>query len=534
MARPTQIRIFDTTLRDGEQSPGATLNFQEKIEIARNLEALGVDIIEAGFPITSNGDFEAVRAISHELAHATVTGLARCVPRDIDRAGEALKGASHPRIHVFCATSKIHRQHKLRMPIRKIIELSVQSVQRAREYVDDVEFSPEDASRTELKYLVDITAAAVEAGATTINLPDTVGYAVPEEYGHIFSHIRQQLPELDKKKIILSAHCHNDLGLAVTNSLAAIQNGARQIECTINGIGERAGNAALEEIVMALATRKDYFKRFTTKIKTNKIYPLSRMVSTMTGLQVQRNKAIVGDNAFAHEAGIHQDGVLKERRTYEIMDPCDIGLPENKLVLGKHSGRHAFSKRVKYLGYRLDPEAMEQAFNAFKTLADKKKEVYDEDIEVILDERISQERQLWDLVRFQVTSGTDMIATATVVLRDATGNEAMDAATGDGPIDAAYSAIGRITGVTVKLEDYQTRAITAGKDAQGEASVQIRHHDRQVRGRGYSTDVIEAAIRAYLSAVNRIKMTENRNTVNQAAKTSKRKKKSPSRKRGEK
>jgi len=508
MARPTQIRIFDTTLRDGEQSPGATLNNQEKIEIARNLEALGVDIIEAGFPITSQGDFEAVRAISQELEQAVVTGLARCVPGDISRAGEALKKARNGRIHVFCATSKIHRQHKLRMPIRKIIEISVQSVQQARTFVQDVEFSPEDASRTELNYLVDITAAVVEAGATTVNLPDTVGYAVPEEYGHIFSHLRQQLPELDKKKIVLSAHCHNDLGLAVTNSLAAIQNGARQIECTINGIGERAGNAALEELVMALNTRKDYFKRFTTKIKTQKIYSISRMVSTLTGLQVQRNKAIVGDNAFAHEAGIHQDGVLKERSTYEIIDPQDIGLPESKLVLGKHSGRHAFRKRVKYLGYRLDADATEQTFTAFKELADKKKEIYDEDIEVILDKQLSREQHLWELVRFQVTSGTGMIATAAVVLRDTTGTERMDAATGDGPIDAVYSAICRIIGISVKLEDYQTRAITAGKDAQGEASVQIRHNDRQVRGRGYSTDVVEAAILAYLSAINRIKSGE--------------------------
>ncbi len=509
MASPIPIRIFDTTLRDGEQSPGATLNFQEKIEIARNLEALGVDVIEAGFPITSAGDFEAVRAIASEVQHATVAGLARCVPNDIDRAGEALKDTNNSRIHVFCATSKIHRQHKLHMPIDKIIDLSVRCVQHARQFVQDVEFSPEDASRTELNYLVDITAAVVEAGATTVNLPDTVGYAVPEQYGQLFLHLRQQLPELDQKHIVLSAHCHNDLGLAVANSIAAIQNGARQVECTVNGIGERAGNAALEEIVMALRTRKDYFDRFSTKINTNKIYPVSKMISTMTGLQVQRNKAIVGDNAFAHEAGIHQDGVLKERLTYEIIDPREVGLPENKLVLGKHSGRHAFGQRAKHLGYHLDPTAIEKAFGTFKALADKKKEVYDEDIEVILDQQISRVRQLWELVRFQVTSGTDLIATATVVLRDATGTQRMDAATGDGPIDAVYSAIARITGVSVKLEDYQTRAITAGKDAQGQATVQVRHHDRQVRGRGHSTDVIEAAIQAYLAAINRIKCDQD-------------------------
>ena len=513
MSKPVPIRIFDTTLRDGEQSPGATLNFQEKLEIARKLEAMGVDIIEAGFPITSDGDFEAVRAISHELKKATVAGLARCVPRDIDRAGEALKGAANPRIHVFCATSKIHREHKLKMPIRKIINLAVESVKRACGYVEDVEFSPEDASRTELNYLVDITAAAVEAGATTVNLPDTVGYAVPSEYGNIFSHLREQLPELDKKNIFLSAHCHNDLGLAVSNSLTAIENGARQIECTINGLGERAGNAALEEVVMALRTRKDYFNKFTTKIKPKKIYPLSKMVSKMTGMQVQRNKAIVGDNAFAHEAGIHQDGVLKERTTYEIMDPREVGLPENKLVLGKHSGRHAFRQRVKYLGYELDAKAIEVAFEAFKTLGDKKKDVYDEDIEAILDQQLQSGRQLWELARFQVTSGTDMISTATVVLRDSTGTEKMDASTGDGPIDAVYSAIQRITGVKMKLEDYQTRSVTAGKDAQGEASVQVRHGDRKVRGRGLSTDIVEAAARAYLSALNRIKTHEARNTT---------------------
>ncbi len=512
MPTPTMIRIFDTTLRDGEQSPGATLNFQEKLEIARNLEALGVDVIEAGFPITSQGDFEAVRAISHELSRATVAGLARCVPADIDRAGEALQGAHHPRIHVFCATSKIHRDHKLKKPIEQIIELSVDSVKRARGYVDDVEFSPEDGSRTELNYLVDITAAAVEAGATTINIPDTVGYAVPEQYGHIFNYVRQQLPMLDERDIYLSAHCHDDLGLAVANSLAAVLNGARQIECTINGIGERAGNASLEEIVMALRTRGDYFKEYRTGINTKKIYPLSRMVATMTGLEVQRNKAIVGENAFAHEAGIHQDGVLKERTTYEIMNPSDVGLPENKLVLGKHSGRHAFRERVSALGFSLGDEQIERAFTAFKELADKKKDVYDEDIEAILDQQLQSERRLWELMRFQVTSGTGIIATATVELRDSSGHQKMDAATGDGPIDAVYSAIQRITGVAIKLEQYRTRAITGGKDAQGEVSVVVRHHDSTVRGRGVSTDIIEAAARAYLAAINRIKAAQQRSS----------------------
>lgn len=510
MSEPTPIRIFDTTLRDGEQSPGASLNHHEKMEIARQLEKLGVDIIEAGFPITSQGDFEAVRAIGQELERATVAGLSRCVPRDIDRAGEALRDAAHPRIHVFCATSRIHREHKLRKAFEQIVELSVDSVKRARQFVDDVEFSPEDGSRTELNYLADITAAVIEAGATTINIPDTVGYAVPEEYGRIFSYLREQIPDIDANGIILSTHCHNDLGLAVANSLAAVANGARQIECTINGIGERAGNAALEEIVMALRTRQDFFKNFTTRVNPKKIYPTSRMVSSLTGLYVQRNKAIVGENAFAHESGIHQDGMLKNRSTYEIMDPRDIGIPESKLVLGKHSGRHAFRERVETLGYSVDEATLEKAFEAFKNLSDKKKDVYDEDIEAILDQQLETGRQLWELVRFQVTSGTGVIATATVVLRDSSGEERMDAATGDGPIDAVYSTIQRITGVQVELEEYQTRAITGGKEAQGEVSVQIRHHDRKVRGRGLSTDVIEAAARAYLSAINRIKTQEER------------------------
>ncbi len=504
----TAIRIFDTTLRDGEQSPGATLNHTQKLEIARQLEALGVDVIEAGFPISSTGDFEAVRAIAGELQRATVAGLARCVPRDIDRAGEAVKHAAHGRVHVFCATSKIHREHKLRKAFDEIVKLARVSVEHARQYVEDVEFSPEDGSRTELNYLVEITAAAVEAGATTVNIPDTVGYALPDEYGHIFAFVREKLPYLDERGIVLSSHCHNDLGLAVANSLAAVRNGARQIECTINGIGERAGNAALEEIVMAMRTRADSFDRFTTQINTRKIWATSRMVATLTGLQVQRNKAVVGENAFAHESGIHQDGMLKHKSTYEIMDPRDVGIPESKLVLGKHSGRHALSRRIVDLGYTVDDATVDRVYEQFKALADKKKDVYDEDIEAILEEQFESGRNLWELVRFQVVSGTGTIATATVVLRDSSGMEKMDASTGDGPIDAVYSAIQRITGVQVALMDYTTRAVTGGKDAQGEASIQVRHRDKSVRGRGVSTDVIEAAAKAYLSAINRIRTIE--------------------------
>lgn len=506
----TDIRIFDTTLRDGEQSPGASLNHAEKLEIARQLEALGVDVIEAGFPITSQGDFDAVSAISTELTKPIICGLARCVPRDIDRAGEAVKHAKRGRVHVFCATSKIHREHKLKKAFEQIIELSKRSVEQARGYVDDVEFSPEDGSRTELNYLVDITAAVIEAGATTINIPDTVGFAVPEEYGHIFSYVREQLPIIDEKGIYLSSHCHNDLGLAVANSLSAMQHGARQIECTINGIGERAGNAALEELIMAMKTRADYYENYSTNIDTTKIFPTSRMVSNLTGLQVQRNKAVIGENAFAHESGIHQDGMLKNRNTYEIMDPQSLGVPESKLVLGKHSGRAALKDRIEALGYTVDDDLLVKVYDAFKTLADKKKDVYDEDIETILDRSLGDERALWAIERFQVTSSSDQSSMATVVMKDSSGEVKEDAAPGDGPLDAIFSAIQRLTGIEATLEDYTTRSITGGKDAQGEATVRLNHHGKKVRGRGVSTDVIEAAALAYLGAINRIKTTEAR------------------------
>ena len=509
---PTQIRIFDTTLRDGEQSPGATLSFQEKLEISRHLVKLGVDVIEAGFPITSDGDFESVRAIAAESSDVVVAALARCVDRDIDRAGEALRGTRNHRIHVFCATSKIHREKKLKKPIDQIIRISVDSVKRARQFVEDVEFSPEDGSRTELDVLVDITAAVVEAGATTVNIPDTVGYAVPAEYGHIFEYVRSKLPVLDEKDIYLSAHCHNDLGLAVANSLAAVENGCRQVECTINGIGERAGNASLEEIVMALRTRSDHYKHYETRINAQRIYPVSRMVSSFTGLYVQRNKAIVGENAFAHEAGIHQDGVLKERTTYEIMDPKDVGVPSSKLVLGKHSGRHALRERVEAMGYTVDDQTLDRVYTAFKNLSDKKKNVYDEDIEALVESVLEADtdQQTWQLLNLQVTSGIGAIPTASVTLGDAAGTKHTDASTGDGPVDAIYSVIQRITGVNVQLLDYSLRAVTGGKDAQGEVTVEVRHNDLRLRGRGVSTDVIEASARAYLSAINRIRNVNRR------------------------
>jgi 2-isopropylmalate synthase len=503
------VKIFDTTLRDGEQSPGATLNLQEKLEIARQLEALGVDIIEAGFPISSPGDFEAVRAIAAELSESVVCGLSRCTPKDVERAGEAVKGAQRARIHVFCATSKIHREHKLKKGKEDVIRISVESIRAARAYTDDVEFSPEDASRTELEFLEEITAAAIEAGATTINLPDTVGYATPKGYGEIFSHLIKKLPAIREKGIVLSAHCHDDLGMAVANSLSAVENGARQVECTINGIGERAGNAALEEIVMALRTRADYYK-IGTRIDATKIYTTSRMVSSLTGLMVQRNKAIVGENAFLHEAGIHQDGMLKYRETYEIMDPATVGIPKASLVLGKHSGRHAFKDRVVQLGYTLTEEQVEAAFAEFKGLADKKKEVFDEDVEALVDDQLNLAEGVFELIGLQVTSGSNTIPTATVTIKDSNGDTLRDASIGDGPVDAIYSAIQRLTGIKVNLTDYRIRAVTKGKEALGEVQIELEHEGRKIRARGLSTDILEASARAFLGAINRLRSLNNR------------------------
>jgi 2-isopropylmalate synthase len=498
------VRIFDTTLRDGEQSPGATLTGPEKLEIAWQLEALGVDIIEAGFPVSSQGDWEAVHTIAGEITGSTVCGLARCHPVDIERAGEAVKAAAKPRIHIFCATSKIHREHKLRKGKEEIIQLAVKSIQQAMEYTTDIEFSPEDASRTELEFLEEIVHAAVEAGATTINLPDTVGYATPKSYGEMFAHILRKLPIVTDRKVILSAHCHDDLGMATANSLAAIENGARQVECTINGMGERAGNAALEEIVMALRTRQDHFK-IGTRIDRSKLYPTSRMVSSLTGLTVQRNKAIVGENAFAHESGIHQDGMLKNRETYEIMDPTEVGIPQTSLVLGKHSGRAAFRDRVKQLGYAVTDEQVEAAFAKFKTLADKKKEVFDEDLEALVDDQLELHGGAWKLVGLQVTSGSNTIPTATVTLRDNDSEPLTDASIGDGPVDAIYSAIARLTGVRAALSDYRIRAVTRGKEAQGEVQIELEHSGRKIRGRGLSTDILEASALAYIAAINRFR-----------------------------
>ena len=495
-----KIVIFDTTLRDGEQSPGCSMNIAEKLEVARALQTLGVDVIEGGFPIASPGDFEAVQAISREITDCGVCGLARTVEKDIVRAAEALKDARRPRIHTFCATSEIHRTHKLKRAKEEIVRMSVEGVKLAKSFVEQVEFSPEDASRTEPDFLAEVVAAVIDAGATTVNIPDTVGYAMPAEFGDLIRYLIANVPNINKA--VISVHCHNDLGMAVANSLAAVRAGAGQVECTINGIGERAGNAALEEIIMAMKTRHD-FLNVGCGINTKRIYPTSRLVASVTGLNIQRNKAVVGENAFAHESGIHQHGMLANRATYEIMSPEDIGVPESKLVLGKHSGRHAFKQRCDVLGYSLSPEQIDKAFDRFKILADKKKEVFDEDIEALIDEQVEHVTEVWTLGDVQTTAGSRTIPTATVTLiRE--GQAFTDASTGDGPVDAVCEAIGRITGIKLTLTDYSLRAITSGKDAQGEVTIEVDDNGKRFRARGVSTDIVEASARAYLMAINRV------------------------------
>ncbi len=500
-----QVLIFDTTLRDGEQCPGASMNLREKLEVARQLARLKVDIIEAGFPVISAGDFEAVKTIAAQVRGPIIAGLARCLPKDIDAAAAAVKPAGRRgRIHVFLGTSKLHREFKFGKAQDEILRLAVEGVKRARRHVRDVEFSPEDGSRTELDFLVKIVEAAIAAGATTINIPDTVGYSTPEEYGRIFRHVIANAQ--GAKGVTFSAHCHNDLGLAVANSLSAAQNGARQIEGTINGIGERAGNAALEEVIMALRTRRDVFGPLHTGINVCEVVKTSRLVSRMCGFLVQRNKAIVGENAFAHGAGIHQDGILKKRETYEIMDPEEIGWGVTELPLTKHSGRHALALRLKNLGYRLSEKEMDGVFSRFKAIGDKKKFVYDDDLATLVDARISETAEVWSMDYLSVTSGSQMVPTATVRLKNTQGDGAVrqDAGTGDGPVDAALKTIDRITGRRGKLLDYQLRAVTQGKDAIGEVTIKADFgKGLVVTGKGSSTDVIEASARAYLNAVNR-------------------------------
>jgi len=496
-----QIRIFDTTLRDGEQAPGCSMTLREKLRVARSLSELNVDIIEAGFPAASPGDFDAVKAIADENMGPIICGLARCNPGDIEKVHAAVKGAEKHRIHVFVATSQIHREYKLKMAKEEIIKSAVGSITMARELCDDVEFSPEDASRTELAYLAEVVSAAIEAGASTVNIPDTVGYTVPAEFDELFRYLTEHVQRIDE--ITLSVHCHNDLGMAVANSLAAVRAGARQIECTINGIGERAGNCSLEEVVMALKTRSEFFG-METGVETTRLYPTSRLVSSITGMHLPRNKAIVGENAFSHEAGIHQHGMLQHASTYEIMRPEDVGLSKSNLVLGKHSGRHAFRNRVRELGFELDEFETNRAFQEFKRLADKKKDVYDGDIEAIIMNVDNASTGPWTLKSLEVQTRTNEPAEASVTLIGEDGTETQIAAKGDGPIAAAFQALEQVTGVLLTLKNFELHSASIGEDAQGEVTVTVEHNGDSYRGNGTSVDIVEAGSRACLEVMNRI------------------------------
>ncbi len=496
-----RVIIFDTTLRDGEQAAGGTLNIQEKLDIAKQLEKLGVDIIEAGFPISSPGDFEAVKLIAQEVHTPVICALARAKPNDIDRAWEAVKEAKHPRIHVFLAASDIHLVYQLKKSREEVLQASRAMVARAKQYTDDIEFSPMDASRTEPGYLYQILEGVIEAGATTVNIPDTVGYAIPSEFGQLIKGICQNVPNINQA--VISVHCHNDLGLAVANSLEAVKQGARQVECTINGIGERAGNASLEEVVMAIKTRGDLFN-LTTNINTEHIYKTSRLVSELTGFTVQPNKAIVGANAFRHESGIHQDGVIKMPITYEIIDPRTVGISASSLVLGKASGRHAFRERLAELGYSLSEEDLNRAFAAFKELADKKKEITDKDIESLVAEEQRTVSEAYHLDRIQVSCGDRGIPTAAVRLIAPDGKVSADAALGTGPVDAVCQAINRLVGVPNVLTEFTVKSVTGGIDAIGEVLIRIESEGVSYTGRGADTDIIVASAKAYTNALNRL------------------------------
>lgn len=495
---PDKVRIFDTTLRDGEQSPGISLNVPEKLEIAEELARLGVDVIEAGFPVASGGDFEAVKAIADHVKGSAVAGLSRTAYADIDRCWEAIKGAEQPRIHVFIATSPTHMEHKLRMKPDQVLAEAAAAVAKAKSYTADVEFSPEDGTRSDHGFLVEVLRAVVEAGATTLNIPDTVGYSVPDEFGRLIAFLAEEVnpPE----GVVFSTHCHDDLGLAVANSLAGIACGARQVECTVNGIGERAGNAALEEIVMAIKTRSDFFG-VETGIRTDEIARASRMVSRLTGYVVQPNKAVVGRNAFAHESGIHQHGVLAERSTYEIMDAEDVGREAAQIVLGKHSGRHAFQDTLEKIGIHVQGDALNQAFKRFKELADRKVQITEADLEAIVAEELGQLGESYALESFEVRNGTGDTPWARVVVELA-GEKTEAEGEGDGMIDAVCGAIRRATGIDGRLVGFNVSSVTEGVDALGDVTIQLEVDDRRVTGRGVSTDVVEASARAFLSAVN--------------------------------
>ena len=500
MTDENRVIIFDTTLRDAEQTPGASLTVGEKFEIAHQLARLKVDVIEAGFPISSNEDFEAVRRIGQEVEGPVICGLTRALPIDIDRAGEALRGAPRPRIHTFIGTSEIHLKGQLRKSADEVLKMAVDAVERAKSFGDDVEFSPMDASRTEPAYLYEVIEATIAAGATTVNIPDTVGYAVPEQFGALIRSIVEKVPNVDRT--ILSVHCHDDLGMAVSNTLASLKNGARQAECTLNGLGERAGNASLEEIVMALRTRRDYFD-LHTGIEAREIVPTSRLVSRLMGIGVAPNKAVVGANAFAHSSGVHQDGVLKERNTFEIMVPQDVGLDETQIVLTARSGRHALRHRLEELGYSLSTEDLEEAYEHFLELADKKKEVYDEDLIAIVGDQSQDVPEKYRLEYLHTISGTGTIPSATVRV-SIDGEKVLISAWGDGPVDAAYKAIDEATETSVQVEEYSIRAITGGSQAMGEVTVRVFANGKTTRGRGTSTDIIEASAKAYVDALNRL------------------------------
>ncbi|MBT8132426.1 MAG: 2-isopropylmalate synthase [Gammaproteobacteria bacterium] len=502
---PEKLLIFDTTLRDGEQAPGCSMTLKEKLRVASLLAELGVDIIEAGFPAASPGDFKSVRAVAREIEGPIICGLARCNRKDIEKTWEALKDAKRQRLHVFLATSPIHREYKLSMNKKEVMDCLVDSLHFARKYFDDIEFSPEDASRTEPEFLAEVVEAAIAAGATTINIPDTVGFAVPNEFSKLISYLKETVPNIDQA--VLSVHCHDDLGLAVANSLAAVQAGARQVECTINGIGERAGNCSLEEIVMALKTRQDAFD-CDTGIDTTRLYPASRLVASVTGLHVQRNKAIVGENAFAHEAGIHQHGMLKHHTTYEIMRPEHVGISRTSLVLGKHSGRHAVRDRIAELGFELDEEELNRVFAEFKQLADRKKEIHDADLEAMVLNNELGDKGPWRLVELSTASGTGRSASAVVKLAHKDGHTLEEAAVGHGPVEAVYRAIERITLITPQLRKYDVRNVSVGEDAQGDATVSVEFDGREYHGHGLDTDVIKASASAFLHTVNRISVRQ--------------------------
>ena len=496
-----RIKIFDTTLRDGEQTPGVNLDLAEKLQIARQLAIMGIDVIEAGFPIASPGDFESVHAIAQEVEGPTIAGLARALPQDIQRAAEALRGGKNVRIHTFIATSPIHMKYKIRKSPDQILKMAVEAVQFAKSLCPEVEFSAEDATRSEWSFLAEVLHAVIEAGADVVNIPDTVGYTFPEEYSKLITYLREHVPGIDK--VELSVHCHNDLGMAVANSLAAVRAGATQVEGAINGLGERAGNAAIEEIVMALVTRGDLFG-VQCDIQTEHIYRTSRLVSTLTGVVIQPNKAIVGDNAFAHESGIHQDGVLKEASTYEIIRPESIGLTRSKLVLGKHSGRHAIKAKLEELGYRLSEEEIDKTYQRFIAMADRKKEVSVRDLEALVEEGLAEIPETYKLEYLHVITGDKTIPTATVRIshNDQVLEEAACASAG--PIEAVFRAIERVVGLHLKLEEYNINAVTGGQDALGEVTLKVRGNIKSYIGRGTSTDIIEASARAYLQAINKL------------------------------